>query len=53
MVAHGLHSSGLFKILLLCTLYHRPEDDPLISKHVATQKIQPILAVLTVFDLSH
>ena len=27
MVARGLCSAGLFKIFLLCVLYHWPEDD--------------------------
>ena len=50
MVARGLCSSGLFKVFLLCVLNHWPADDPLMSKHVATLKIQHVLAVLTVFD---
>jgi hypothetical protein len=53
MVARGLCSSGLFKIFLLCILYNWPEDDPLMSKHVATLKIQRVLALLTVFDFSY
>jgi hypothetical protein len=52
-VAHGLCSSGLFTIFLLCILYHWPADDPLMSKHVATLKIKLVLAVLTVFDFSY
>jgi hypothetical protein len=53
MVAHGLYSSGLFNIFLLSILYHWPEDDPLMSKRVATLKIQRVLALLTVPDFSY
>ena len=39
-----------FTIFLLRILYHRPANDPLMSKHVATLNIRHVLAV---FDLSY
>ena len=37
---------------LLCILYHWPEGDPLESKHIATLKIQHLLAVFVNLYLS-